>query len=353
MDLWRNEHYGVVADRVCWSIFTLTTIIVALRLYCRARTGSDWLGALGLDDLVTVVCLSIILSACILITIASTWGLGKHFDSLDTEHQVQAMKFNAVIDAVIIWGFTTPKFAIVFLLKRILNHGMKTTILFWTLALVGQIVILATSIWVFKQCDPVDYQWDRYGDGAEGSCAPVSILTLLGYFGSSYSAFLDVFFALYPVPFIMRLRMQLKSRISISLCMSLGAVACVISIYKLTIVGPAFAIMGDDPTFPIPYLNTLGLSEACVLIICGSLPALGPLFRGALRKAGYSASQSRQTYVMDESQDSRRRNGWTRIEGQKHRDLEATGTSGSTIVDGIPLVVVARDKVDKYQANGA
>lgn len=228
----------------------VSVVVVVLRLYCRAQTGRKVLGALGLDDLVTLICLMIILSACILGTIASGWGLGKHFASLDAEHQVQAMKYNAIIDAVIIWGFSTPKFAIVFLLKRILNHGIKTTVLFWTLALIGQIVILATSIWVFKQCDPVNYQWDQYGSNFDmtGTCAPIRILTGIGYFGSSYSAFLDVFFALYPVPFVMKLRMPLKSRISISLSLSLGAVACIISVYKLSILGKAFAIMGDDPT---------------------------------------------------------------------------------------------------------
>lgn len=226
-------------------------VIVALRLYCRTQVGRrKLLGALGLDDLVTLICLLIVLVACILGTVAAGWGLGKHFDSLNEEHQVQSMKYNAIIDAVVIWGFSTPKFAIVCLLKRILNHGIKTSILFWTLALIGQIVILATSIWVFKQCDPVDYQWEQFRTSTKvaGTCGPIHILTNIGYFGSSYSAFLDVFFAIYPVPFVMKLRMPMRNRVSISLSLSLGAVACTISVYKLSILGKAFAIMGDDPT---------------------------------------------------------------------------------------------------------
>lgn len=234
----------------------LGSVIVILRLFSRfrTRTGSNVAGALGLDDLVTIICLLIILSACILISVASSWGLGQHFDTLDAEHRAQSMKFNAVIDAVIIWSFSSPKFAIVCLLKRILNYGLKTTILFWTLALIGQIVIMATSIWVFKQCNPVEYQWDQYRGDPQytGTCAPISILTGIGYFGSSFSAFLDVFFAVYPVPFIMRLRLAMKQRIYISLCMSLGVVASAISIYKLSILGPSFAIMGDDPTCQSP-----------------------------------------------------------------------------------------------------
>lgn len=309
----------------------------------------------------TLICLLIILVACILGTVASGWGLGKHFNTLDEEHQVQAMKYNAIIDAVIIWGFSTPKFAIVFLLKRILNHGIKTTILFWTLALIGQIVILATSIWVFKQCDPVDYQWEQFRTSTKvtGSCGPINILTDIGYFGSSYSAFLDVFFALYPVPFVMKLRMPMRNRVSISLCLSLGAFACAISVYKLSIIGQAFAIMGDDPTctywrvgkllfsantdstsVPIPYLNTLGLSEACVLIVCGSLPALGPLFRTVKRKLsknGSQGSQSYPTYITDDSRQSRGRHGWSRIDEQKRNDPEAAHAGVATSDEEIQL----------------
>lgn len=42
---------------------------------------------------------------------------------------------------------------------------------------------------------------------------------------------------------------------------------------------------------PLPFLNTFGISEACLLLIAGSLPALGPLFRRArARLASYSGS---------------------------------------------------------------
>ncbi|KAH8667102.1 hypothetical protein BX600DRAFT_436467 [Xylariales sp. PMI_506] len=351
-NLWNDGRFGGIADIVCWVIFGVTAVIVSLRIYCRLRTGTKFFGALGLDDLATVFCLMIILAECVLITIAARWGLGKHFDSLSPVQQVQAMKYNAIIDAVIIWGFSTPKFAIIFLLKRLLDHGIKTTIFFWTLALIGQITILVTSIWVFKQCDPVDYQWQQYSGESDvtGTCAPVSILTGIGYFGSSYSAFLDVFFALYPVPFIMKLRMPVRVRITISACLSLGAVASIISIYKLTIMGAAFAIMGDDPTFPIPYLNTLGLSEACILIVCGSLPALGPLFRAASRKMTgdrRSASNSHRTYFTEDSHGSQTRNRWTRINDKNNVGHETVINGAAASHDHIPLVYMRMEEADE------
>jgi hypothetical protein len=60
----------------------------------------------------------------------------------------------------------------------------------------------------------------------------------LGYFTSAYSAFLDVLFALYPIPFIMRLNMPPKKA---PMALGLSIVAFILTIYKLlTIFGEFF-----------------------------------------------------------------------------------------------------------------
>lgn len=156
------------------------------------------------------------------------------------------MKYNVIISSVLIWAFSLPKFAIIAILKRILEYGLKTTILFWGLALTSQACILATSVWWFVQCRPVEYGWNKVT--IQGECSDVSILANLGYLSSAYSAFLDIFFALYPIPFIMRLNMPLRKRVAISVALSLSVLACVVSIYKLAIFGQVFAILATDPT---------------------------------------------------------------------------------------------------------
>jgi hypothetical protein len=198
-----------------------------------------------LDDYITLACLVVFLATCILVTIGSHYGLGKHFGTIPPEDVTTALKYNVIISAVLIWTFSLPKFAIISTLQRILTPGIKTTIVFWFLALSSQACILATSIWWFKQCDPVERGWDLT---LPGSCAPVSILANLGYFTSAYSAFLDVFFALYPIPFIMRLNMPLKTRIAVATALGLSVLACVVSIYKLAIFGEVFEILAVDPT---------------------------------------------------------------------------------------------------------
>lgn len=221
-------------------------VIVILRIITRVYLGNGKLGGLGWDDGITVFCIVVMLVTCILITIGSHYGLGRHMADLPNEDIPKALKWNAIISSILIWTFSLPKFAIIAILKRILNYGTKTTVVFWGLALTSQACILATSVWWFKQCNPVEYGWDKSIDG--GTCASVKVMADLGYFTSAYSAFLDVFFALYPIPFIMQLNMSFKSRIAVSTALGLSILASVVSIYKLCIFGSVFEVLAQDPT---------------------------------------------------------------------------------------------------------
>lgn len=271
MALWTEDDYGTLADRSCWSMFAILTgrsagtlddnirtiadatasiVLIGMRVFCRLNYGMGGLvRGLGLDDIITVFCWLVFLVTCILITIGSSHGLGRHMNTLEPEQILEALKYNVIISSVLIWAFSLPKFAIVALLKRIINYGVKTSILFWGLALTSQACILATSVWWFKQCSPIERGWDQ---SVEGSCADVSVLANLGYFTSAYSAFLDIFFALYPIPLIMRLNLRMRSRVTISIAMGLSALACVVSIYKLAIFGQVFALLPVDPTCEKP-----------------------------------------------------------------------------------------------------
>ncbi|CAG5179562.1 uncharacterized protein ALTATR162_LOCUS9348 [Alternaria atra] len=232
MGLWDVEDYGTIADRACWSMFAVTVFFVALRVGTRISSKG---GGLGMDDYITVFCVVVMLVTCILITIGTQYGLGRRMEAIDPPLIPRALKWNVIISSVLIWTFSLPKFAIVAILERILNYGLKTTILFWGLALSSQACILATSVWWYKQCDPVEFGWNRTIPG--GKCASTKVMSDLGYFTSAYSAFLDVFFAVYPIPFIMRLNMPLKNRILVSIALGLSILAFILTIYKLTIFG--------------------------------------------------------------------------------------------------------------------
>lgn len=99
-------------------------MVIALRFYSRftAKPGNPF-GALGLDDALVGLSWIVLLLTQIFIQIAAGHGNGKHYDTLNRSDQVLAMKWNTIIDAVIIWAFSLPKLAIVALLRRILSFG--------------------------------------------------------------------------------------------------------------------------------------------------------------------------------------------------------------------------------------
>jgi hypothetical protein len=273
---------------------------------------------------------------CILVTIGSKKGLGRPFATLTPGEQVEALRWNPIISSVLIWQFSLPKFAMIATLKRILSYGTKTTVLFWGLALSSQACVLATSIWWFTQCRPVEYGWNR---AIEGECSDVSILANLGYFTSAYSAFLDIFFAFYPIPFIMKLNMPMRTRLAMSIAMGLSSLAFIVAVYKLVIFEEIFTILATDPTLPVPCLDVLGVAEGTTLIICASLPTLGPIIRLMSKpqktdNSSKNTSNSSQNRSLANAQRHSRRMSktWEMLDEQAASDAKKLG------VDSFPLV---------------
>ncbi|KAI1416676.1 hypothetical protein F5Y13DRAFT_205513 [Hypoxylon sp. FL1857] len=332
-----KDEYSSFANQVLWSLFGITTVIVGLRIVARLHFGPRRRAGLGLDDYITLFCLILSLVVSILVTIASEYGLGRHVNELNDDERIHALKYNAIINAVLIWQFSLPKFAIIAILKRILNYGIKTAVLFWALGITSQACILAVSIWWFKQCDPVEFGWDKSIKG--GTCADIKVMSNLAYFTSAYSAFLDIFFAFYPIPFIMRLNMPLRDRLAVATALSLSSLAFVASVIKLSALGQAFAISATDPTFPVPYLDILGMSEGYILMICSSLPALGPLFRAAKgRLTSHDISTHKSNANVGSSLHSLHKS-FGNSKGQRLTDeMEGSIGGNSSSVDDIPLV---------------
>lgn len=278
---------------------------MGLRIYCRTAFGAN---RFGLDDAITLLCLALALAACIVMTLSSARGLGGHAGALPPDQLDLALRWNGITGSVLVWVFTMPKFAIIAILQRILQYGRRTSVVFWALCLTCQAGILAASVvwqWWYQGCRPVGRGPDDVA--VPPTCvAPSQVITILGYVVSVYSAVLDILFAFYPVPFIMRLNMSCKSRVALSVAMGLTSLGFAVSVYKLIIFGEIFEILAVDPicmlpichygtrgwhaanhtAVPAPYLNFLGFTEACILVICASLPTLGPLYKSIGEKFG-------------------------------------------------------------------
>ncbi|KAL6864534.1 hypothetical protein J3F83DRAFT_140838 [Trichoderma novae-zelandiae] len=344
------EDYGVVANPVNWSLTAISTFIVILRIVCRACFARGRYGRLGSDDAITIACLLILIASTVCSSVGIGYGLGRREKTLSPEQLKEAIKWNAIINAVVIWSFSLPKFAIIAILKRILNYGAKTMAAFLAMAIVSQGGILAVSVWWFAQCQPMAHQWDP---AVEGTCASGDVLTKLAFATTAYSAFLDLFFAFYPIPFIMKLNMPLKNRLAVCFALGLSAMASVVSIYKLSVFTEAFDSMAVDRTYSVPYLDIFGVAEGALLIIGASLPTLGPLFRLVKGKVSSYASQATSGRSGDRSQNNpstltsstwrHKRGGGNNTNSNAEYDEEGNSTIGMhSSVDDIPLVATAK-----------
>lgn len=155
-------------------------------------------------------------------------------------------------------------------------------------------------IWGLAQCNPIAYQWDKSIEG--GWCADPQIYMRYGLVVYAYSTVLDVFFALYPVPFVMRLNMPLSVRLGVAISLSLSLGGFAISVYKFTVFPDVASILPTDPSCkftdyywwitygffrlltkfqdPMVFLAMTHAAEGSFLIISTSLATLRPLYRG-------------------------------------------------------------------------
>ncbi|KAF3766873.1 hypothetical protein M406DRAFT_327988 [Cryphonectria parasitica EP155] len=282
MSIWDRDDLGSIAQTVCWTLFGATAVTVGLRLYCRLRYGPRLGGGIHVDDFITVGCLLVLLTFCILLSIALPFGVGQHYQTLSAATQAQALKWNAILNAATPWLCTLPKFAIVSTLERILSYSTRTRVMLWGPALVCQASVLVLVVWDFAQCSPAAFQWDQSIKG--GICANRSIYVGLAWFTYVFSTALDVFFALYPVPSVMRLNMPLKTRVSVALSLSISWFGFAISVYKFSIFPRFGIIMKTDPSYPLVYLSMTHFAEGSFLIMSTSLATLRPLYRGLRRQ---------------------------------------------------------------------
>ncbi|CAN8101953.1 unnamed protein product [Discula destructiva] len=244
--VWDSDDLGSISEKVSWACFGIATFAFSLRIFCRIWYSTRHGGGLYIDDFITLASLLVLLLFCVLLSVARQFGVGKHYDTLSAADKINSLEWNAILSAVTPWICTLPKFAIIATLQRILNYGKRTTWAFWILALSSQATVVGLMIWGLVQCTPVNFQWDRSIEG--GSCADPMIYVRYAYFVYIYSTVLDVFFALYPVPAIMRLNMPLSARLGVAIPLSLSWVGFAISVYKFSIFPRLGELLVTDPS---------------------------------------------------------------------------------------------------------
>nr|XP_036589603.1 uncharacterized protein CTRU02_00357 [Colletotrichum truncatum]KAF6801608.1 integral membrane protein [Colletotrichum truncatum] len=152
--------------------------------------------------------------------------------------------------------------------------------------------------------------WDR---SIEGQCLNISAI---GYAGAACSILEDVVLFVIPIPELLKLQLSRKKKIALVFMFSVASFACIASMIRLKyMVSYANTYDATWDNVEIVLWSSIELNSA---IVCGSLPALLPLFRIV---SGYFSR------IMTTMQSKHHRRPEEPIDEGKESFSQASGTS--------------------------
>jgi hypothetical protein len=110
-------------------------------------------------------------------------------------------------------------------------------------------------------------------------CFPYKTYAFIGLWNSVVNILTDIVFAILPIPVILKLQVNMRTKTTLIAVLSLGFVACVAGIVKAHL--QLTAIQTPDSAFKNSF-QVWYMLELCLGILAASLPTLKPLFAAVL-----------------------------------------------------------------------
>jgi hypothetical protein len=172
-------------------------------------------------------------SSNILYTISVSYGTGRHQVYLTAEAASLAFKYNIISQVVGIFSITLARISFAMLLLAILSKPQRGLRLFiWTIIVCQIAINLVTIIYILVQCRPIVKLWDNT---VPGTCLSPEIQTYFGFTQGCklhgehvevclrYLAINSISdLALAVLPSIVIWNLNMKLRVKLSLCVSMG-----------------------------------------------------------------------------------------------------------------------------------
>ncbi|KZN84865.1 hypothetical protein EN45_090250 [Penicillium chrysogenum] len=300
-DVAKTGDKGPEMMAVMWTMTALATLLVIARLCIRQRMLRNF----GFDDWLIGASMIFGLIFVATATVSVTYGYGQHMSNLDPKTVEPALMWNMISFIFGIISFAIPKLAVAALLHRILNPSLIQRITVWGLVILVAIIALINILIYVTMCNPPRALWKPSMIlKGEATCRDVWILINYATFNGAFSAFVDLFLAIYPGVVLFKLQMSLRKKIALTAALGLGSIAAATAMVKCAqIKGLA------DQTDPTSlYLLCV---EANVVVIAACIPTLQPMLELILRKLklvstfkGHSKPSSYAQYKIYDNQSS-------------------------------------------------
>ncbi|KAF4972243.1 hypothetical protein FSARC_1140 [Fusarium sarcochroum] len=282
-----DANKGPMILGVILTVSILSTVFVVGRLYTRKRI----IGALHLDDWLTIV--AVIFEWCqVAVTIVAVRdGNGRHFDTLTVSQQQNSILFTILGFPFGVMAFGFPKLAVVALITRLMNPGRLHMIFLWTLAGCCMLSLVVCIIILFAQCSPAQSQWTF--SITDKTCWSPFILVDFAIFAGALSATTDLYLAIYPAVVLFKLQMNIRKKIALSCALGIGSIASIVAIYKCTRL-PSLA--SADFSYDTSDLVIWTVIEASTIIIACCIPVLQPLVDALMGRRAFGSSPGYKDY---------------------------------------------------------
>ncbi|KAJ6128237.1 hypothetical protein N7471_009454 [Penicillium samsonianum] len=264
---------------VMWSMTTLATLLVIARLCVRQRMLRNF----GFDDWLIGASMIFGLIFVATTTVSVTYGYGQHTSNLGPKTAELALMWNMISFIFGIISFALPKLAVAALLHRILNPNLIQRLIVWGLVCLVAVIALINILIYVTMCNPPQALWKTSMVlSGEATCRDVWILINYATFNGAFSAFVDLFLAVYPGVVLFKLQMSLRKKIALTAALGLGSIAAATAMVKCAqIKGLADQ---TDPTYSTVPLVVWTNVEANVVVIAACIPTLQPMLELILRK---------------------------------------------------------------------
>ncbi|KAF2105641.1 hypothetical protein BDV96DRAFT_509034 [Lophiotrema nucula] len=268
-DVDRGGHLAATYIAGCCIAF----VFVAMRLCARFS-----IAGVGIDDWCMLVTWIVFLPSTIIVSIFSFDGGTRHLQYLaaDPVHLSYVTKLNWIAQPLVIFCLGSGKIAVAFLIIRLLNRASVWRR--YSLYVTSFITVCNTVVMIvltFAQCEDPRALWDQ-DVKAKTKCWDPSVQSSFSIYGAAFHAAMDFFLAIIPITLVWGLKTDLRKRIA--LCGLLGCgnrtgICAAIKTSKLVSLNARSDITWEDMGL---FLWT-GI-EIILLIVCGSIPALKPIY---------------------------------------------------------------------------
>ncbi|KAK4503764.1 hypothetical protein PRZ48_004679 [Zasmidium cellare] len=272
---------------VTGALFTAGIIIVGLRMGVRGIM----IKSIGADDYVMLSALVMAMATFIGFVYETKYAIGKHTQCIAMDDYTMYAKWQYYHSLWVMIGVVLVKISIALFLMRLVPPGKK-----WKRFLWGAIVFLicfclsCMGTLIFN-CTPIAASWDfQLRSKPSTRCFSNNTFTAIGLYNSSVNCATDFLFAALPIPIIVKLQVNRRTKITLAIILSLGYVACAAGIVKAVKQHNFFN--ETDPTWHNDF-NVWNMIELCIGMIAASLPTLRPLFAKILETTKTALSSSR------------------------------------------------------------